>query len=85
MEGIGGGGGNIPPYNGIKDKESADGGTFVHSFILFSEGGSNLLMKMRCELKSLRREFEPEAQQGLQYSQVQALQADLRSLNRKVA
>lgn len=42
VEGIGGGGGNIPPYNGIKDKESADGGTFVHSFILFSEGGSNL-------------------------------------------
>ena len=37
VEGIGGGGGNIPPCNGINEKESADGGTFVHSFFSLKE------------------------------------------------
>ena len=38
---IGGRRENIPPYNGIKEKESVDGGKFMHWFF-FSEGRSKL-------------------------------------------
>ena len=42
VDGIGGGGGeNIPPYNGIKEKESADGGKFMHWFFFLKAEASS--------------------------------------------